>query len=72
MVGADALDATMTGADIVTAINGQGQKSLVNIDVGVLAIPKTDLCQKDQAQPNILEVDGTWQTPPDTKTTVAR
>lgn len=70
-VGADALDATMTGADIVTAINTQGEKiSLVNVDVGVFSSSKDGLVPKGSGTTKYLRGDGTWQTPPDTKVTV--
>lgn len=71
--GADALDASMTGGDIVTAINAQGEKiSLVSIDVGVFSTSKDGLVPKTTTSntTDYLRKDGSWATPPDTTTTI--
>ena len=69
-IGTDALGASMTGGDIVTAINAQGDKiSLLNIDVSKFTTSKDGLVPKASTGGDtgkFLKGDGTWATPTDT------
>ena len=65
--GMDGIEATMTGVDIVAAINAQATKiGLSKVDVGVFTASNDGLVPKATDTTKYLKGDGTWASPPNT------